>query len=241
MSMDPSELSMDQRDALTGLWQAAVFLKQVRRYVEHERRPVAVVLLDIDQFMSVNDLLGRDGGDRMLGEVGRVLKAAVVAHGRQSIAARMRGDEFALLFPDQDTDEAYSVVEDTRRTLATWFQADADAVNVPGLGISAGIAASPRDATGVTDLLRKAEDGLWRAKKHGRNRIGLPAEDRMVLKSTYYAPGQLERLAALASRRRSTEAALLREALDDVLRKYADLSPDESPWADEAARVVAGR
>ncbi len=86
--------------------------------------------------------------------------------------------------------------------------------------ISGGIANFPGDATGAVDLLRKADEALYRSKKIGRNRISLPASAQMVTKTSYFTQVQLERLSELAHKLDKTEAFLLREALDDLLHKY---------------------
>ncbi|MGI8553158.1 MAG: GGDEF domain-containing protein [Dehalococcoidia bacterium] len=210
-----------QRDDLTGLWNGAALEERLQEHIERERKPGAIAVIDIDNFKPVNDRLGHDFGNRVLTQVGKILQE-VASGDATNMTARLRGDEFAIFFPEQDADDAFAIVEEARRRVQDAALSGTGAADVPRVTISAGVAASPRDATGVTDLLRKAEDGLWRAKKGSRNRIGLPSDDRMVLKSTYYATGQLERLGALAAQRHTTEASLQREALDDLLRKYAD-------------------
>ena len=88
--------------------------------------------------------------------------------------------------------------------------------------ITGGISTFPSDANERVDLLRKADESLYRAKQIGRNRILLPASTQMVTKTSHYTQYQLERLAAIARKLDKTEAFLLREALDDLLRKYRD-------------------
>ena len=64
-------------------------------------------------------------------------------------------------------------------------------------------------------------DALHRAKTTGRNKVSLAREERMITKTSHYTQGQLERLSELATREGVGEAVLLREALDDLLRKYS--------------------
>ena len=90
--------------------------------------------------------------------------------------------------------------------------------------ISGGIATYPTDAVERVDLLRKADEALYRAKNLGRNRICLPTSSQMVTKTSHFTQTQLERLARLAKTLDKSEAFLLREALDNLLRRY-----DESP------------
>ena len=83
-----------------------------------------------------------------------------------------------------------------------------------------GVANAPRDARTAEQLLRKADLALYAAKEQGGNAVGLPPAEDMVLKSSYYSVAQLARLKALAERKKTKEAVLLREGLEDVLRKY---------------------
>jgi len=69
-------------------------------------------------------------------------------------------------------------------------------------------------------VFRKASEALYRAKTGGRNRVCLAREERMVTKTSYYTQGQLAGLSRLAKREGLNEAVMLREALDDLLRKY---------------------
>ena len=83
-----------------------------------------------------------------------------------------------------------------------------------------GVANAPRDAKTGEQLMRKADLALYAAKEQGGNTVGLTPADDMVLKSSYYSAAQLARLKALAERKKTKEAVLLREGLEDVLRKY---------------------
>jgi predicted signal transduction protein with EAL and GGDEF domain len=86
--------------------------------------------------------------------------------------------------------------------------------------VSIGVASSPRDAKSPDDLMRKADLALYAAKDQGGAAVALTPSDDMVLKSSYYSTAQLGRLKALAERQKKKEAVLLREALDDLLRKH---------------------
>lgn len=85
---------------------------------------------------------------------------------------------------------------------------------------SIGVAAAPRDAKTPSELMRKADLALYAAKDQGGNAVALAPGDEMVLKSSYYTAAQLGRLKSLAERQKKKESVLLREALDDLLRKY---------------------
>jgi predicted signal transduction protein with EAL and GGDEF domain len=86
--------------------------------------------------------------------------------------------------------------------------------------VSGGVAEFPSDGSDWREILRKADEALYRAKQLGRNRICLPASSQMVTKTAHFTQTQLEKLADLARKTNKSEAYLLREALDDLLRKY---------------------
>ena len=86
--------------------------------------------------------------------------------------------------------------------------------------ITGGIASYPIDGTQENEILRKADQALYRAKITGRNTIRLAYEEKMAPKTSHYTLTQLERLSNLAHKEGVGEAVLLREALDDLLIKY---------------------
>lgn len=83
-----------------------------------------------------------------------------------------------------------------------------------------GIAARPPHASDTSELIQCANGTLMRGKREGGARVAIYLEEKMVLKSNYYARAGLDRLARLAGPPKRTEASLLREALDDLLVKY---------------------
>jgi plasmid stabilization system protein ParE len=86
--------------------------------------------------------------------------------------------------------------------------------------LTIGVAQHPRDAKDARDLIAAANAALAAAKEAGRNQVALPPTEDMVMKSCYYPAGSLRKLKILAERLSRKESRLLREALDDLLRKY---------------------
>ena len=134
------------------------------------------------------------------------------------------------VLPGFQAESAFVLAEEARKVIADGemgITLGSSSLTV-AFHISGGVATFPTDASDWVDLLRKADEALYRAKRTGRNRICLPSSAQMVTKTSYYTQTQLERLAALAKSLDKSEAFLLREALDNLLRKYED-KEDHSP------------
>jgi len=88
------------------------------------------------------------------------------------------------------------------------------------LMVTIGVAQYPRDAKDARSLLQAADAALATAKESGRNQVALPPNEEMVMKSCYYPASSMRKLRALAERLGRKDSPLLREALDDLFRKY---------------------
>lgn len=172
--------------------------------------PLAVAMIDIDGFGTLNEREGPEAGDRALAAI-----EAAIADGAPSgaIVGHVKGDEWVIALGDALPEDLLIAVDGIRRTIAEQGP----------LPITAGVAGRPQHGAEIDELLAAADTGLVRAKQSGRNRVAIAVEERMVLKSNYYTRPALHRLAKLAGRTGHTEAHHLREALDDHLAKYAEL------------------
>jgi len=154
-------------DALTGLPNQRASHDIVLRMVAQAGRslnPLAAVLLDLDHFKQVNDVYGHDKGDEVLASVGAALTAGLRA---SDFAGRYGGEEFLLLLPETDAEEARLVVERLRLAIA------AITIKAADLRVTAsfGIAILPDHAVDASSLLRQADRALYAAKAGGRNRV----------------------------------------------------------------------
>jgi diguanylate cyclase len=213
----------EEKDALTGVYNQYGItrkLDEVLAGARKQREAVSILMVDIDQFKLLNDEFGRRGGDEVLKRVAGIF----TSNFEGEIVGRLYGDSFVVVFPGKRADSAFVLAEEVRRVLEdTGIDFTVGKTKrAVGFRISGGIATFPNDATDRVDLLRKADEALYRAKQTGRNRICLPASAQMVTKTSHYTQTQLERLAAVAKDLEKSEAFLLREALDDLLRKYGD-------------------
>ncbi len=150
-------------DSLTGLLNHRAFYERLgaeyQRALRHER-PLALVVLDLDDFKTLNDTLGHQAGDRALHTVAQTL----VREARSGdVAARLGGDEFAVIAPDVDETAALALAQRLRASAAEALAA----VGLP-LTLSCGVA-DVRVAESVDDLVRLADGALYHAKHHGRD------------------------------------------------------------------------
>jgi diguanylate cyclase (GGDEF)-like protein len=220
--IQPEEDSMpDALDPLTSLPTRPALDRALADLLAADR-PTALAVLDVDHFLEVNTQYGHEVGDAVLQRLAGLLAEAV-----PDGAYRSAGDEFVLLLPDHSLEQAFLRLEELRRRVQSQA-ADFDLPNGRPVLISLGVAQYPRDARTARGLLSAADVALGAVKENGGNAVGLPFNEEMVMKSCYYAAGSLRRLKALAERLGRKESPLLREALDDLLRKYkADRAPQE--------------
>ena len=123
--------------------------------------PVAAVTFDIDHFKSVNDRFGHAGGDAVLVDIAYRARKELRHF---ELLYRLGGEEFALLLPGLGLDEAVDVANRLHRAIES---ADFEVGTVT---ISCGVAADDRDVD-ITNLLERADDALYSAKRHGRNQV----------------------------------------------------------------------
>jgi diguanylate cyclase (GGDEF)-like protein len=124
----------------------------------------AVLLLDIDHFKSINDLLGHQAGDRVLAQIGKVIAENIRG---VDVAGRFGGEEFLVLLRDASRERALHVAERLREAIETGGFAYADGKPVT---VSVGVAYA-RAVDGTADVVERADRALYRAKNAGRNRV----------------------------------------------------------------------
>ncbi len=157
------------RDDLTGLHNRRHFVQQAEQALREARdrgAALSLVLMDIDHFKAVNDQHGHPTGDAALKAVGSML-AATVTPGQ--LAARLGGEEFAVLLPDTSQASALAQAEQWRATLANMtICADGAVLRLTALF---GVASAPAQADALVALLKLADTRLYHAKALGRDRV----------------------------------------------------------------------
>jgi len=170
------ELSI--RDELTGLYNhrhfwdiLSVEFKRATRYENH----LSCLIIDIDLFKSVNDLGTHSFGDYCLSEVGRMIRSTLRA---MDVAARYGGEEFTVILPSTDYAGAKIISEKIREKIQSrLFKKDGLAMNIT---VSIGISSLPEDKVdNYHRLVEFADQALYGAKMHGRNRVCLYRDLRL--------------------------------------------------------------
>jgi diguanylate cyclase (GGDEF)-like protein len=216
------KVNRTRNDELTGMLNRLEFKERFSELLANakanaQEAPLSLVLLDVDRFSNINEQFGHLTGDNLLIEIAKVIRAHA---GENVLASRYGGDEFAIIFLGDEREQAFLKIEQVRQELSQVELTASKDNKIRGVFISGGLASFPMDGRTESELFRKADQALYRAKKSGRKQIRLAYNERMVPKTTHYTMTQLERLSNLAEERGVNEADLLREAMDDFLTKY---------------------
>jgi diguanylate cyclase (GGDEF)-like protein len=155
-----------QTDSLTGLFNHSVFHERLRVTLQHAsgtHAPVAVLMLDLDDFKRVNDVHGHGTGDELLRLLADALRGAVR---NGDIVCRLGGEEFGVIMEQANRDRALRLAERLVERVAS--------VDFPGVGqvtVSVGVAIGPEHAMNPRELAACAEAAMMTAKARGRNGI----------------------------------------------------------------------
>ncbi|SFG30361.1 periplasmic sensor diguanylate cyclase/phosphodiesterase [Novosphingobium sp. CF614] len=173
IDLDESRLQAQHQamhDGLTGLANRAMFEQRFDEALGRSRRhntPLALLFIDLDRFKKVNDTLGHPAGDLLIEQVARRLVAEVRGY---DVVARLGGDEFAVLIGEPDQVAIDGVCSRIVSQLGLPFSVSGAQTYI---GASIGVAIAPDHGFDRTELTRKADIALYRAKAEGRSRYVL--------------------------------------------------------------------
>jgi diguanylate cyclase (GGDEF)-like protein len=152
------------RDSLTGLYGKgtfrAMFHEEIKRF-ERYREELSLILIDIDHFKRINDIYGHSIGDHVLARIGEIV---LNSFREVEIVARIGGEEFAILLPQSNIEQAYKAAERVRQRIFTLFKDDYQ------ITVSLGVASCTHSARTARDLIVRADNALYASKRSGRNR-----------------------------------------------------------------------
>ncbi len=152
-------------DELTGLYNRRHFVTRLQEEVERSKRhdhPFSLLFLDLDNFKRINDTYGHVLGDRILAELGKLLHKWAR---KSDLLARFGGEEFVVLLPMTDQQQAMAAAERLRTAVQ-----EHSFPRRKRLTISVGVSCYPNDTENVEELVKMADQALYQAKKSGRNR-----------------------------------------------------------------------
>lgn len=162
-------------DALTGLRNRRYFEEFLRAELARRRRyggECAVALLDVDAFKNYNDSLGHLAGDQILRQLADLLNDRLRL---SDVVARYGGEEFGVIMVNTGREDAVDVIERLREYVED-HPFEGEQVQPMGkLTISAGVAGAPEDGETYDELIKRADEALYRAKRRGKNRVQLAA------------------------------------------------------------------
>ncbi|HOX71526.1 MAG: GGDEF domain-containing protein [Dokdonella sp.] len=156
-------------DPLTDLYNRRQFLELIDREIARAanyKRPLSLLIIDLDNFKMINDQYGHPNGDIVLKKVAMALRG----HAREEfIIARIGGEEFAIVLPENTLDQAIAFADSLRVALSELeFSLNDERKQVT---VSIGAAAWQAGMSATGDFMRAADEQLYRAKQAGRNRV----------------------------------------------------------------------
>lgn len=176
-------------DELTGLYNRRYLNQRFEREViraKRYKRPLSVVMIDIDYFKNFNDVNGHLLGDEVLRQVSDLMDCSIR---KADILARFGGEEFILLLPEIDKEHAHKVAEKLRHTIEISYFPGEESLPDSKLTISLGVSTLLNDTHHAQELIDLADKALYRAKRTGRNKVVSynPSCDEMNNREYYYA------------------------------------------------------
>jgi len=165
--------ALTQVDSLTNLANRRAFddyFNQQWHDLQPQQQYLSLILCDLDSFKQYNDTYGYLAGDQCLQEVAQILQS--VARSPMDQVARFGGEEFAVILPDTEPEDALAIAESIRTQLATFNFNEQDASSRNFLSVSCGVASMiPTLELDSTILIQQADQALYQAKEQGGNQV----------------------------------------------------------------------
>lgn len=165
---------MSQHDGLTGLYNYRMFQERLQQEIvrrNRTRKPLSLMMLDIDHFKQFNDNYGHQAGDEVLKELSKIITSQSRSNSFD-LCCRYGGEEFAVILPELNLDNAVAVAERLRKAVEDAVFTFMDKKLDGKVTVSIGLAAlTGGDDQTLKELVKKADDALYRSKRNGRNQV----------------------------------------------------------------------
>jgi len=158
-------------DCLTGLHNYRYFVQKFKQEIdraERYKKPLSIIMMDVDNFKAFNDTYGHFIGDQVLVKVGEIINASLR---KVDFAFRYGGEEFAILLPETDLENACMLAERLRGKIEQETIGAFDVVDSQNVTVSIGVAAYPKDGSTMDELFKQVDGLMYKAKKLGKNRV----------------------------------------------------------------------
>ena len=169
--MREEAMLLSYTDDLTGIYNHRFFIQQLTMEVDRQKRyptPLSLLMIDVDYFKHYNDTNGHLAGDQALKAISVLIQNAV----RQTdIVARYGGDEFSAILINAGQEGAREIAERIRRNVAETHFSNENSQPNGDLTVSIGLAVFSPPISTLTDLIREADNALYRAKRAGHNLV----------------------------------------------------------------------
>jgi diguanylate cyclase (GGDEF)-like protein len=156
-------------DPVSGLFNRRYFHVRLEEELQRSRRheiPLALLMMDIDDFKAVNDVFGHLAGDGVIKDTAEIVRRAVRVF---DVCTRFGGEEFAVIMPASSEEGATAVAERIRARIAAYRSPDRSLEDLR-VSVSIGLALSEPGMT-TRDLITRADEALYAAKRAGKNRV----------------------------------------------------------------------
>lgn len=163
---------MANTDVLTGLYNHRYFQEKLKAFLDaaSEENPLSLIMLDIDYFKNYNDSYGHLAGDNVLKSIGIILKEIIK---KPDFSARYGGEEFVVVLPKCNGEKAVQIAEEIRAKVKGTKFIGEEHQPEGSITVSCGIATCPNHANNIKDLIKYADQALYKAKNLNKNKVEL--------------------------------------------------------------------